>query len=271
MAGTSGKEAEALRAEVADLKRRLARAEASKPSTSGAASRRSGARGEAAAGALSWVTLGLLGILFLTSTMLFLATPSAGKPVEGASSVIPFSNAEVSWMTLDEYFDLPQEEFEAKPTMFQVHLPADAPFERPSDALYNALLTPFSRPLQRPSDALPAQVHKSWCGACKRLKADLDSNPGAFEQLAQRFHMVSIGDDESKGDLRMQKFETDGSYIPRTFFAPAGGQRGEPDTSIWNEQGRPDFKYFYSQALHVEKGMRNALHKFGALDRGTEL
>merc|ERR1711976_341958 len=82
-------------------------------------------------------------------------------------------------------------------------------------------------------------LHKTWCGACKRLKPDFAANK-EIEALSKKFVMVNAEDDEAPHDN--QAFAHDGGYIPRVYFCDSDGV---PDYSIYNTEGSPQYKYFY--------------------------
>lgn len=81
-------------------------------------------------------------------------------------------------------------------------------------------------------------IHKSWCGACKNLKASFSVDDEAID-LSQDFVMVNLGDGKAPDD---PKFKIDGSYVPRVYFL-------KPDGTIlpdfYNKEGNPKFKFYY--------------------------
>ncbi|KAK3233643.1 hypothetical protein CYMTET_56070 [Cymbomonas tetramitiformis] len=102
-------------------------------------------------------------------------------------------------------------------------------------------------------------ITKSWCGACKRLKAEFLSGNGEADEIyeySQKFHMMSFVDDqEPKGE----QWTEDGAYVPRLFFL---SPQGDVMHSIINSQGNPKYKYFYMHLTQVKASMRKALRMF---------
>ena len=108
------------------------------------------------------------------------------------------------------------------------------------------------------SKPLMVIIHKSWCGACKKL-APKFAGSDAIAELSDDFVMVNLIDDaEPEGE----EYKPDGGYIPRVLFID--GVSGEVQTEIFNEDGNPQYKYFYTNAEQVEAGMKNALSKLAA-------
>jgi protein-disulfide reductase (glutathione) len=98
-------------------------------------------------------------------------------------------------------------------------------------------------------------VHKTWCGACKRLKP-LVAASEEIAELSSNFVMVNLEDSEEPEDAQ---FTPDGGYIPRVLFA---GPSGRVDASIKNEGGNPKYRYFYTDAGGIVSSMRSAMSKF---------
>ncbi|KAJ2954857.1 hypothetical protein O0L34_g3174 [Tuta absoluta] len=98
-------------------------------------------------------------------------------------------------------------------------------------------------------------IHKSWCGACKNLKPKF-ADSREIQELSKHFVMVNLVDDEEpKGN----KFAPDGPYIPRILFISPNGRI---DGDIYNEDGSPQHKYFYSRPEQIAKSMKKVLQKY---------
>eukprot|EP00033_Pygsuia_biforma_P001196 GCRY01001359.1.p1 GENE.GCRY01001359.1~~GCRY01001359.1.p1 ORF type:complete len:187 (+),score=34.36 GCRY01001359.1:47-607(+) len=107
-------------------------------------------------------------------------------------------------------------------------------------------------------------IHKSWCGACKRLKSTF-SAAAEIEKLSEKFVMINLEDDEEK-QLPAGTFQPDGGYIPRIFFVDMAGYVHD---DIYNEKGNPKYKYFYTDEAGIVSSMQKVLaledtfHYFG--------
>jgi len=88
-------------------------------------------------------------------------------------------------------------------------------------------------------------LHKTWCGACKRLKPTFAEDKD-IERLSKNFIMVNAEDDEEPHTNI--KFAIDGAYIPRIFFLSPDGK---VLTDVYNRGGNPQYKYFYGHASTV--------------------
>eukprot|EP00456_Euglypha_rotunda_P030815 TRINITY_DN24001_c0_g1_i2.p1 TRINITY_DN24001_c0_g1~~TRINITY_DN24001_c0_g1_i2.p1 ORF type:complete len:111 (-),score=15.26 TRINITY_DN24001_c0_g1_i2:92-424(-) len=105
--------------------------------------------------------------------------------------------------------------------------------------------------------------HKTWCGACKSLKPRF-AEATDIEPLAKEFVMVNLQDDEHPSD---PMYSPDGGYIPRIYFTDASGQvRNE----IYNSEGNPKYKYYYSSVSQIVDGMKRAKTAFDAGFPATE-
>ncbi|KAJ1363065.1 hypothetical protein KIN20_022829 [Parelaphostrongylus tenuis] len=104
-------------------------------------------------------------------------------------------------------------------------------------------------------------IHKTWCGACKRLKQEFASFPkiSDFIALSKKFVMVNVEDDDEPED---EKYAPDGAYIPRILFLDTDG---EP-LKTSNEVRYKNNKYFYPLIPQVIDGMERALMEFEALE-----
>jgi len=95
-------------------------------------------------------------------------------------------------------------------------------------------------------------IHKSWCGACKNLKAEFSTDDEILE-LSDNFVMLNLGDDKEPSN---ELFKPDGAYIPRILFL-------HPDGSLLrdviNKDGNPKFKYFYASTDDVFDSMEDVL------------
>lgn len=94
-------------------------------------------------------------------------------------------------------------------------------------------------------------IHKSWCGACKRLK-NVFVESKEIEHLSKSFHMVNLEDNEEPAD---DTYKPDGGYIPRILFI----KDKELQVQIVNSAGNPKYKYFYNTEASIIASMKTAL------------
>ncbi|XP_039277474.1 thioredoxin domain-containing protein 12 [Nilaparvata lugens] len=106
-------------------------------------------------------------------------------------------------------------------------------------------------------------IHKSWCGACKALKPQFASSK-EIHKLSEHLIMVNTGDDD---EPKEKKYAPDGAYFPRILFL---GPNGEVLTEYFNEQGHPQYKYYYSNpesiAFTMKKVVTNSPKRFKVPD-----
>jgi len=96
-------------------------------------------------------------------------------------------------------------------------------------------------------------IHKTWCGACKNLKAEVAQDK-ALAKFSSNLVMVNTEDDEEPKDA---SFAPDGGYVPRVFFLSPTSQKVDP--SIYNIAGNQDYKYFYFDTKHLLTSMKKAV------------
>lgn len=98
-------------------------------------------------------------------------------------------------------------------------------------------------------------IHKTWCGACTRLKTSFASDDvKSVIKQSENFIMVNLENDEEPKD---KSYAPDGGYIPRIVFADSNGTV-RPDVK---DDARQKYAYFYSDAKSVTKAMQKALEK----------
>jgi protein-disulfide reductase (glutathione) len=101
-------------------------------------------------------------------------------------------------------------------------------------------------------------VHKSWCGACKRLKSSLAEHSGDFVAASKSFVMVNAGDDnEPAGDA----YTPDGGYIPRVLFFDPDHQLIEAGKS-----GNPKYAHFFP----TEEALVGVMTKVATASQGAK-
>uniref|UniRef100_A0A7E4ZT01 Thioredoxin domain-containing protein n=1 Tax=Panagrellus redivivus TaxID=6233 RepID=A0A7E4ZT01_PANRE len=101
-------------------------------------------------------------------------------------------------------------------------------------------------------------IHKTWCGACKALKKNIQqSNKRAeFIELSKKFVMVNTEDDEEPEE---EKYAPDGAYIPRLLFL----DQNTDLLAVDNKKNFPNNAYYFPQAVDVIKAMKRALKEHG--------
>jgi len=81
-------------------------------------------------------------------------------------------------------------------------------------------------------------MHAEWCGPCHNY-ARIFYAPEVVE-LARRFVMILVDSDRDQG--ANQRYATDGTYLPRTYFLDPTGQHR---TQLAGDH--PRFRYFFDQ------------------------
>ena len=101
-------------------------------------------------------------------------------------------------------------------------------------------------------------LHKTWCGACKRLKPVVSASKEMIA-LSEQFVMVNAEDEEEPS--QDGTFSLDGGYIPRVIFLdPSGVVRPE-----FSNKARPDkYSYFYTSPAEILVSMKEVLETLGA-------
>ncbi|XP_014769483.1 thioredoxin domain-containing protein 12 [Octopus bimaculoides] len=104
-------------------------------------------------------------------------------------------------------------------------------------------------------------LHKSWCGACKALKPKF-ADSEEIGELSKEFIMVNSPDDQDS------KYSPDGGYIPRILFLDSNG---DVMLDFFNEEGNPNYKYYYPAISQVLTSMKNVLKAIKNKAQGEEL
>ncbi|XP_076035510.1 thioredoxin domain-containing protein 12-like [Oratosquilla oratoria] len=99
-------------------------------------------------------------------------------------------------------------------------------------------------------------IHKSWCGACKAFKPKFAGSEEA-KMLSSHFIMVNSLDNEEPTD---PKYAPDGGYIPRILFLDSDGHVHQ---EIYNKDGNPSYKFYYSDDKTVVTSMKQAIDTLG--------
>jgi len=95
-------------------------------------------------------------------------------------------------------------------------------------------------------------IHKTWCGACKSLKAQFSVDQ-EIAKFSPNLIMVNLEDDEEPDD---PQYNVDGGYVPRLFFVSPSSKKVVKD--IYNQDGNQQYKYYYYSTDHVLKSMKKA-------------
>eukprot|EP01065_Artemidia_motanka_P039567 TRINITY_DN48539_c0_g1_i1.p1 TRINITY_DN48539_c0_g1~~TRINITY_DN48539_c0_g1_i1.p1 ORF type:complete len:177 (+),score=48.25 TRINITY_DN48539_c0_g1_i1:53-583(+) len=95
-------------------------------------------------------------------------------------------------------------------------------------------------------------LHKSWCSECRRLGEEFATSRG-IERRADSFVLVNCMNEDP--GCESSYYMPDGGYVPRILFLDSGGRVLEELTA---PGGVPQYKYFYSSATQVVKGMDRA-------------
>ncbi|CAJ0601658.1 unnamed protein product [Cylicocyclus nassatus] len=106
-------------------------------------------------------------------------------------------------------------------------------------------------------------IHKTWCGACKRLKSEFSTAPQTKDlvTLSKKFVMVNVQDDEEPQE---HKYAPDGGYIPRVLFLDT-----DAEPLLTNNAKRyKNNKYFYPFVPELVDGMKRALEEFKEIEKG---
>ena len=94
-------------------------------------------------------------------------------------------------------------------------------------------------------------LHKTWCGACKRLKPQFAAS-AEIQELSKNFVMVNAEDDEAPhADTR---YQADGGYIPRIYFANSDGEAIDQQNGGRVASGQ--YLYFYATPSEVIESMK---------------
>ena len=91
---------------------------------------------------------------------------------------------------------------------------------------------------QRSGKPVMLVMHAEWCGPCHDY-ARIFYHPEVVE-LSRRFVMILVDSDRDPG--ANQRYATDGTYLPRTYFLDSNGQHR---TQLVSEH--PRFRYFFNQ------------------------
>lgn len=96
-------------------------------------------------------------------------------------------------------------------------------------------------------------IHKSWCGACKRLGPEFAKSE-AILAASKDFVMINVHDDEEPND---EEYTPDGGYIPRILFIDPS--TGKVNPAIYNRGGNDKYKYFYMSSEQIASAMNEVI------------
>ncbi len=113
--------------------------------------------------------------------------------------------------------------------------------------------TDWDSALDDGSKPLMVILHKTWCPACKSLKPKLAESK-EFARLSRSFSMINGAEGDKIHDI--EKLTIDGQYVPRIHFLD---QEGNLLPDIYNEDGNPNYKFYYYTEESVVKAMQRAL------------
>ena len=107
-----------------------------------------------------------------------------------------------------------------------------------------AVATAFSRPAM-------VIIHRDGCSACWHLREDFKKHNEA-QRLSRNFVMVNCNATQEPAP---KAYAPDGEYVPRVLFSDA---RGVLQPGLFNDDGNPEFKYYYHDADSLANRMRTA-------------
>eukprot|EP01062_Namystynia_karyoxenos_P067285 TRINITY_DN61197_c0_g1_i1.p1 TRINITY_DN61197_c0_g1~~TRINITY_DN61197_c0_g1_i1.p1 ORF type:complete len:226 (+),score=72.61 TRINITY_DN61197_c0_g1_i1:82-678(+) len=107
-------------------------------------------------------------------------------------------------------------------------------------------------------------MHKSWCQMCRRL-GPLFAFSREVQQRASNFTLVNCMDEDP--GCESPGYMPDGGYIPRILFLDSDGNVQRDLTA---PDHPPQYKYFYSSAQQVARGMDAAMAAFARRVAGSD-
>jgi protein-disulfide reductase (glutathione) len=107
-------------------------------------------------------------------------------------------------------------------------------------------------------------IHKSWCAACKALKARFVNSP-EIEALSEHFVMANVEDDDEPAD---EKYSPQGAYSPRILFLTFQGEVADIKNDVVPD---PQHLHFYGTAEEIVASMLEALRVLVGIEDINEL